>query len=485
MKNYQKIYGLDTPRKIISRYAPPNENQTLAYIQSVSTQLGITPDGKVDLSEIGTLTVFSKLFYSRKCPKITFLKEKLDIFPILLEQEADFREKFKEQIDNKILLTKRNIHQKKENKRFFLSLERDKRAALPELDDKGNFNLERLALVHITRYKPHKNEKGNLVLKSLATATDLKYPRNTLHFTINHHVESHLVGDWQDAPYVIIVPFPKMLSKNGKPMGLSSVDTFFEVGLNEDLELPKETCFIEPTDKKLPEGVFSVTQGTRTVYKTKGFTEKERKILGCTGDIKDTDIATLVKKQVLHMLLDKQGYLVNQNFSRVDGNAAKIIERIGKNMGIPSTSGAALHSMIALSGINRFGKVIDCVYTTIDIVETILTADQIIKRKTQSQDEYEIHNKGQKKSFTNSAIEYYWTYLSEMKDLDLYLRKNGETDWLRKSTLKEKEIYSVWKQKSQQTIRILSEKEKHIDLEKFLEEKQPKVPLPMPKEKEY
>ena len=58
--NYQKLYGLDTPRKIISRYAPPNENQTQAYIQSVASQLGITPDGKVDLTEIGTLTVFIK-----------------------------------------------------------------------------------------------------------------------------------------------------------------------------------------------------------------------------------------------------------------------------------------------------------------------------------------------------------------------------------------------------------------------------------------
>ena len=48
------------PRKIISRYAPSSENQTQAYIQSVASQLGITPDGKVDLSEIGTLTVFVK-----------------------------------------------------------------------------------------------------------------------------------------------------------------------------------------------------------------------------------------------------------------------------------------------------------------------------------------------------------------------------------------------------------------------------------------
>ena len=60
LKNYQRLYGLNTPRKIISRYASPNENQTLAYIQSVACQLNITPDDKVNLSEIGTLTVFVK-----------------------------------------------------------------------------------------------------------------------------------------------------------------------------------------------------------------------------------------------------------------------------------------------------------------------------------------------------------------------------------------------------------------------------------------
>ena len=37
--NYKKLYGLNTVRSIISRYAPPNENQTLAYIQSVAKPL--------------------------------------------------------------------------------------------------------------------------------------------------------------------------------------------------------------------------------------------------------------------------------------------------------------------------------------------------------------------------------------------------------------------------------------------------------------
>lgn len=30
--NYKRIHGLNTVRQIVSRYAPPNENQTTAYI---------------------------------------------------------------------------------------------------------------------------------------------------------------------------------------------------------------------------------------------------------------------------------------------------------------------------------------------------------------------------------------------------------------------------------------------------------------------
>ena len=47
-------------RQIISRYAPPNENQTTAYIQSVAKQLGVVPDTAIDIEERGILTVFIK-----------------------------------------------------------------------------------------------------------------------------------------------------------------------------------------------------------------------------------------------------------------------------------------------------------------------------------------------------------------------------------------------------------------------------------------
>ena len=58
--NYKKIHGLNTVRQIVSRYAPPNENKTAAYIQTVAKQLEVYPDTKIDIEERGVLTVFIK-----------------------------------------------------------------------------------------------------------------------------------------------------------------------------------------------------------------------------------------------------------------------------------------------------------------------------------------------------------------------------------------------------------------------------------------
>ena len=58
--NYKKLYGLNTVRQIISRYAPPNENQTTAYVQSVARQIGVLPDMVIDIEERGVLTVLIK-----------------------------------------------------------------------------------------------------------------------------------------------------------------------------------------------------------------------------------------------------------------------------------------------------------------------------------------------------------------------------------------------------------------------------------------
>lgn len=47
--NYKKKYGIDTIRKAIERWAPPNENDTDSYVDHVADQVGFGPDDKIDL----------------------------------------------------------------------------------------------------------------------------------------------------------------------------------------------------------------------------------------------------------------------------------------------------------------------------------------------------------------------------------------------------------------------------------------------------
>ena len=54
---YYKKYQLNTVKKIISRYAPPNENETESYIKSVANQLGVASDEVIDLSSVAVLVV--------------------------------------------------------------------------------------------------------------------------------------------------------------------------------------------------------------------------------------------------------------------------------------------------------------------------------------------------------------------------------------------------------------------------------------------
>ena len=50
LETYQDKHNLKTPAQIIGRYAPPNENNTQAYINAVSEAAGLSPNQEIDLS---------------------------------------------------------------------------------------------------------------------------------------------------------------------------------------------------------------------------------------------------------------------------------------------------------------------------------------------------------------------------------------------------------------------------------------------------
>ncbi len=49
--NYQALYGIDTVRGLINRWAPPNENDTGAYVGHVAESLGVHPDQTIEVAE--------------------------------------------------------------------------------------------------------------------------------------------------------------------------------------------------------------------------------------------------------------------------------------------------------------------------------------------------------------------------------------------------------------------------------------------------
>jgi len=51
LRNYQSKYGLRTITGMIKRWAPPNENDTQAYINSVAQATGTNADRPIDLND--------------------------------------------------------------------------------------------------------------------------------------------------------------------------------------------------------------------------------------------------------------------------------------------------------------------------------------------------------------------------------------------------------------------------------------------------
>lgn len=56
LSNYHRHYHLDTIRKMITRWAPANENNTEAYVKRVSEFAGVDSDERVDINDKSVMT---------------------------------------------------------------------------------------------------------------------------------------------------------------------------------------------------------------------------------------------------------------------------------------------------------------------------------------------------------------------------------------------------------------------------------------------
>lgn len=64
---YGRKHGLRTVAGIVARWAPPNENDTAAYIEFVSRLMQAEPDQALDMENRGTLIVLCSAIARKEC----------------------------------------------------------------------------------------------------------------------------------------------------------------------------------------------------------------------------------------------------------------------------------------------------------------------------------------------------------------------------------------------------------------------------------
>lgn len=121
------------------------------------------------------------------------------------------------------------------------------------------------AAVHTTRYMPRPTTDGRHSIATTAMATNFEIPRATVHVTLNHVVQSHVYGTWDDAPYVIIAPYNDIVAANQNPTQVSLFDTYFTPDLNTGLILPETTRIVMPGGR-IGDGEMFRIDGNRTYY---------------------------------------------------------------------------------------------------------------------------------------------------------------------------------------------------------------------------
>ena len=122
--------------------------------------------------------------------------------------------------------------------------------------------------------EPWYDEEGNVVLPSLGQLAGGEIERNTVHTTLNHVVESHKGGNWDGHLYVVFAPYNDVVARNGKPVGLDLVDTYFSTDVDTGLVIPKDSAYVVQPSSEPGGPLYTIGEHGAT-YKMDYFTEDE------------------------------------------------------------------------------------------------------------------------------------------------------------------------------------------------------------------
>ncbi len=115
-------------------------------------------------------------------------------------------------------------------------------------DKFGFFNEDGLALVHLTDFAPIDG-----IIKSTKDA--IGYTRNSVHFAVNHAVDSHTLGEWIFSNFAIIMPFAKTIkTKGNKIVGGVAADLYSR----GSIRIPKGSVIVR-YNSDIPKGKYKIT----------------------------------------------------------------------------------------------------------------------------------------------------------------------------------------------------------------------------------
>jgi hypothetical protein len=232
---------------------------------------------------------------------------------------------------------------------------------ISEHEQKYMSNINNYLTVHTTNFMPKKNQNGKYYIETYSMGTDFSHLRNTIHTTLNHIVESHAAGNWDNHSFIILAPFDQVIAENGKPTGMDLIDTFFSVDTDKGLVLPQDAHIVRPADD-VPDGVLFLIDKNETKYKSNNYTENEiTKILSLMkkSDRKkfesgDKDIlAHFIRNMAAEKTAAKMGYDFIKDVmpeSKVSHIVKSVAEQIG-TVGSTDGQGHGKHISLMIENI--------------------------------------------------------------------------------------------------------------------------------------
>ena len=102
--------------------------------------------------------------------------------------------------------------------------------------------------VHTTSTAPRRVSEAKRAIDSTSEynlGSDKQFPRGSIHWSLNHAVESHMFGVFSDRPITVVEPLEDLIEQNGVPARIYGVDTYFDCNPGQPLLISERAAVIE------------------------------------------------------------------------------------------------------------------------------------------------------------------------------------------------------------------------------------------------